>query len=311
MPGAPRTCSASRTTSGTSPSGSRPTSSTTSSPSTPPAARPNPCMRCNERIKFAALLEKALALGFDAVVHRPLRRRSSTDAARQPRAAPRRAPGRRTSRYVLGVLTAEQLAHAYVPARRHPVEGRSCAPRPRAAGCRSRRSPTSHDICFIPDGDTRGWLAEQRRRWRRATSSTARAPSSARTRARTPSPSASAAACNLGTPARRRQAAVRARGAAEGEQGRRRARRRRSRSAEIAGSRFTWAGLPPADPADAVRLRGADPRARRPRAGGRGASPTASSSSPRSIRSTASPPARPPSSTSARACSASARSTAP
>ena len=35
---------------------------------------PNPCMRCNERIKFAALLEKALALGFDAVVHRPLRR---------------------------------------------------------------------------------------------------------------------------------------------------------------------------------------------------------------------------------------------
>ena len=28
---------------------------------------PNPCMRCNERIKFAALLEKALDLGFDAV----------------------------------------------------------------------------------------------------------------------------------------------------------------------------------------------------------------------------------------------------
>ena len=28
---------------------------------------PNPCMRCNERIKFAALLEKGLALGFDAV----------------------------------------------------------------------------------------------------------------------------------------------------------------------------------------------------------------------------------------------------
>ena len=28
---------------------------------------PNPCMRCNEKIKFAALLEKALALGFDAV----------------------------------------------------------------------------------------------------------------------------------------------------------------------------------------------------------------------------------------------------
>ena len=28
---------------------------------------PNPCVRCNERIKFSALLDKALALGFDAV----------------------------------------------------------------------------------------------------------------------------------------------------------------------------------------------------------------------------------------------------
>ena len=28
---------------------------------------PNPCLRCNEKIKFAALLDKALALGFDAL----------------------------------------------------------------------------------------------------------------------------------------------------------------------------------------------------------------------------------------------------
>src|SRR6476619_895582 len=28
---------------------------------------PNPCLRCNEKIKFAAVLDKALALGFDAV----------------------------------------------------------------------------------------------------------------------------------------------------------------------------------------------------------------------------------------------------
>src|SRR3954468_7860814 len=28
---------------------------------------PNPCLRCNERIKFEALLDKAIALGFDAV----------------------------------------------------------------------------------------------------------------------------------------------------------------------------------------------------------------------------------------------------
>src|SRR5579862_2963647 len=29
---------------------------------------PNPCLRCNEKIKFAAVLERGLALGFDAVV---------------------------------------------------------------------------------------------------------------------------------------------------------------------------------------------------------------------------------------------------
>src|SRR5690625_6799035 len=28
---------------------------------------PNPCLRCNEKIKFAALLRKGMALGFDAV----------------------------------------------------------------------------------------------------------------------------------------------------------------------------------------------------------------------------------------------------
>ena len=32
---------------------------------------PNPCVRCNERVKFDALLERALALGFDAVAMSP------------------------------------------------------------------------------------------------------------------------------------------------------------------------------------------------------------------------------------------------
>ncbi len=29
---------------------------------------PNPCLRCNEKIKFTAVLDRALALGFDSVV---------------------------------------------------------------------------------------------------------------------------------------------------------------------------------------------------------------------------------------------------
>ena len=57
---------------------------------------PNPCLRCNEKIKFAAVLDRARALGFDAVVHRPLRaagrhrRRASSCTARStpPRTSP-------------------------------------------------------------------------------------------------------------------------------------------------------------------------------------------------------------------------------
>ncbi len=49
---------------------------------------PNPCLRCNEKIKFAAVLDRALALGFDAVATghyaqlRTGRRRAGRDAPR-------------------------------------------------------------------------------------------------------------------------------------------------------------------------------------------------------------------------------------
>ena len=117
---------------------------------------PNPCMRCNERIKFAALLEKALALGFDAVAtghYAEVR----TDAAGN-RELHRAAAWAKDQSYVLGVLTAEQLAHAMFPLGATPskTEVRAEAA---ARGLSVAAKPDSHDICFIPDGDTRGWLA--------------------------------------------------------------------------------------------------------------------------------------------------------
>src|SRR5687768_7784265 len=69
---------------------------------------PNPCLRCNEKIKFSAVLDRARALGFDAVVtghHARLaegRLRRSVDAAKD-------------QSYVLGVLTPAQLAAAMFP----------------------------------------------------------------------------------------------------------------------------------------------------------------------------------------------------
>ncbi len=44
---------------------------------------PNPCLRCNEKIKFAAVLDRAIGLGFDAVATGSLR-----PAAARTRAAP-------------------------------------------------------------------------------------------------------------------------------------------------------------------------------------------------------------------------------
>src|SRR5487761_1840173 len=69
---------------------------------------PNPCLRCNEKIKFAAVLDRALALGFDAVCTGHYAR---IEDGILHRAAD---PGKDQS-YVLAVLTSEQLRHALFP----------------------------------------------------------------------------------------------------------------------------------------------------------------------------------------------------
>lgn len=119
---------------------------------------PNPCMRCNERIKFAALLEKALALGFDAVATGHYAT-ILTDADGN-RELHRSAAWAKDQSYVLGVLTTEQLAHAMFPLGATPSKAEVRA-EAAARGLTVAQKPDSHDICFIPDGDTRGWLADR------------------------------------------------------------------------------------------------------------------------------------------------------
>ncbi|MFK4484507.1 tRNA 2-thiouridine(34) synthase MnmA [Curtobacterium sp. AB7] len=119
---------------------------------------PNPCMRCNERIKFAALLEKALALGFDAVATGHYA--SIVTGPDGSRELHRSAAWAKDQSYVLGVLTAEQLQHAMFPLGATPSKDEV---RAEAAerGLTVAQKPDSYDICFIPDGDTRGWLADR------------------------------------------------------------------------------------------------------------------------------------------------------
>lgn len=115
---------------------------------------PNPCLRCNEAIKFAALLDRGLALGFDGVVTGHYARLvSRTDGVVELRRA---ADTAKDQSYVLGVLTQERLRRAHFPL------GDSTKPavRRQAAdlGLRVADKADSYDICFIPDGDTPGYL---------------------------------------------------------------------------------------------------------------------------------------------------------
>lgn len=119
---------------------------------------PNPCMRCNERIKFAALLEKGLALGFDALCTGHYAS-IETDSEGNLELHRSLAMAKDQS-YVLGVLTAQQLAHAYFPlgsaATKDEVRAEAAARNLAVAN-----KPDSYDICFIPEGDTKDWLSDK------------------------------------------------------------------------------------------------------------------------------------------------------
>ena len=113
---------------------------------------PNPCMRCNERIKFSAVLDRALALGFDAVATGHYAR--IVDGALY-----RAADEAKDQSYVLGGLTAEQVANAMFPlGGSQKVAVRAEASR---RGLQVAAKPDSHDVCFIPEGDTAGFLARR------------------------------------------------------------------------------------------------------------------------------------------------------
>ena len=114
---------------------------------------PNPCLRCNERIKFSAVLDKALALGFDAVCTGHYARLVDGPRARELHRAVDPA---KDQSYVLAVLDEDQLAAAMFPlGDTVKTEVRAEAAR---RGLLVADKPDSHDICFIPDGDTAGFL---------------------------------------------------------------------------------------------------------------------------------------------------------
>jgi tRNA-specific 2-thiouridylase len=117
---------------------------------------PNPCLRCNERIKFSAVLDRALGLGFDAVATGHYARIVEGPRGRELHRAADRA---KDQSYVLAVLDERQIAGAMFPL------GGSTKDEVRAEaasrGLLVADKPDSHDICFVPTGDTAGWLRDR------------------------------------------------------------------------------------------------------------------------------------------------------
>ena len=119
---------------------------------------PNPCLRCNEKIKFEAVLDRAMALGFDKVVTGHYATVVDTDDGRVE--LHRSAEWAKDQSYVLGVLTDEQLRHCLFPLGETPSKDEVRA-EAEARGFSVASKPDSHDICFIPDGDTQGFLEDK------------------------------------------------------------------------------------------------------------------------------------------------------
>ncbi len=124
---------------------------------------PNPCVTCNERVKYAALLDRATTLGFDALAtghHARLRRDGVPVTQPGPRTQLHRAADvRKDQSYVLYVATPDQLDRTLLPV--GELSKAEVRTRAASAGFRVADKPDSYDVCFIPDGDTAGYLAER------------------------------------------------------------------------------------------------------------------------------------------------------
>ncbi len=118
---------------------------------------PNPCVRCNEKIKFSALLDKAIALGFDALATGHYAHLEQTDDGPVLSRAAHRA---KDQSYVLAVVPPQRLRQALFPLGAMPSKDDVRAEAERL-GMTLAAKPDSHDICFIPDGDTRAWLSRR------------------------------------------------------------------------------------------------------------------------------------------------------
>ena len=118
---------------------------------------PNPCIDCNRCLKFGALLERALLLGYDYLATGHYARVKLDEASGKYRLLRGRDRSKDQS-YVLYQVGQHQLAPLLLPVGEYdkPSIRRSA----RQAGLINADKSDSQDICFVPDGDYTRFLRE-------------------------------------------------------------------------------------------------------------------------------------------------------
>ena len=111
---------------------------------------PNPCIECNRSIKFARLLERTRALGFDALAtghHAAV----ITDSAGRLRVG-RGADAQKDQSYVLHMLDQSQLASTLFPV--GSITKTEVRERAASLSLRTAQKAESQEVCFIAGGST-------------------------------------------------------------------------------------------------------------------------------------------------------------
>ena len=110
---------------------------------------PNPCVVCNRKIKFEALLKMALERGYDAIATGHYARIEKREDGRY--LLKKALDLTKDQSYVLYSLTQHQLSHTIFPlGRMTKQDARELAEK---IGFTNARKHDSQDICFVPDGN--------------------------------------------------------------------------------------------------------------------------------------------------------------
>ncbi len=120
---------------------------------------PNPCVMCNNWLKFGKLWDYAQQVGAESIATGHYARLIQTEGEDRP-ALVRGVDDSKDQSYVLFGLDRDLLSRVRFPVGEYnKTEIRDIA---REVGCRLAEKPDSQEICFVPDQDYAGFISRYR-----------------------------------------------------------------------------------------------------------------------------------------------------